>query len=277
MKLHRKIKSHFSAFRCGMRKYHSTAKMCVAQVFDGNLLPVTSGYVVRLVRLVILTAVFGSLLRGGADADGMRVSQALTYTLLASVFSEQLYIFTPATTALWEGSIISRFTRPLPVMGGLMAETAGKWIPSLLFYSLPVLLIAPLLGVNILPADFRSGLLFVLSMVLSISLGFAIDFIFSAVAMCLKNGCWAALMIRESVSELLSGALIPFALLPVGVGNVLSMLPFGSIASAPLSIYIGLGNPVRILAQQLIWNIVLWTVAYRSFHKSQEEMISYGG
>lgn len=84
--------------------------------------------------------------------------------------------------------------------------------------------------------------------------------------------------IRENLASVMSGSLIPFALFPWGIGQVLSWLPFGSIASAPLSIYTGLTEDVgKLLLIQLFWNVVIWYLAVVSYRKSEEEMISYGG
>lgn len=117
-----------------LRRNLATVRMCATQSFDGNFLFVFGGYAVRLVRMAVLIAVFRSL----PPDKGMTFAQMLTYTVLASVLSEQLYFDTPATTALWEGSIVGRFTRPVPVLSDLVAETIGRWFPSLIFYTVPV-------------------------------------------------------------------------------------------------------------------------------------------
>lgn len=251
----------------------ATVRMCATQSFDGNFLFVFAGYAVRLVRMAILIAVFRSL----PPNEGMSFTQMLTYTVLASALSEQLYFDTPATTALWEGSIVGRFTRPVPVLSDLVAETIGRWFPSLIFYTVPVCVAASFFGVRLLPPNTVRGLLFIVSLLLSISLGFAVDFIFSSIAMRLKNGCWAALAVREAVTALFSGLLVPFALLPKGLADVLSLLPFGSLAGAPLSIFVGTGDPFRLIGFSLFWNVVLWPTSVASFWKSRDKMISYGG
>lgn len=255
------------------RRNLGTVRMCATQSFDGNFLFVSAGYAVRLVRMAVLIAVFRSL----PPYEGMSFAQMLTYTVLASALSEQLYFDTPATTALWEGSIVGRFTRPVPILSDLVAETIGRWFPSLIFYTVPVCVAASFLGVRLSPPNAVLGLLFVVSLLLSISLGFAVDFIFSSIAMRLKNGCWAALAVREAVTALFSGLLIPFALLPKGVADVLSLLPFGSLAGAPLSIFVGTGDPLRLIGLSLFWNVLLWPASVAFFWKSRDRMISYGG
>lgn len=261
-----------------MKRFLATVSLCARQALDGNLLGVCGEYAVRFVQFLLLTLIWRALASVGADLGGMTLGALLTYSLMASVWRQQLNILTPATSALWEGSLIGRFTRPVSILHSLAAETIGRWwIPVFVFYGLPVWALSPLLGVSPLPAGPVWGLLSLLSLALSASLGFALDLCFSALAMRLKNGCWAATQVREAVYELLSGAIIPFALMPAPVARVFALLPFGSIASAPLSLYIGSASPLPTLALQAIWNVLLWPAALFVFSKSRERMVSYGG
>ena len=248
------------------------------QVFDGNLFQILSEYFMRFMQFFMLTLIWRSLASGGADMGGMDISRLLTYTLMTSVLRQQLDIITPATSALWEGSIIGRYTRPLPVLYSLAAETIGRWwIPVFFLYGLPLWLVSPLMGINPLPQSLSHGLLAICSLILSTSLGFALDFLFASLAMRMKNGCWTVTQMREALFALVSGALIPFSLMPVPIAKVLSLLPMGSIAHAPLTIYVGEGVAWQLIALQAAWNIVLWPIALYVFKKSEERMISYGG
>jgi ABC-2 type transport system permease protein len=261
-----------------LKKYYATISMCAVQAFDGNFLCVAADYAVRFIRFFILILIWRSLAAAGANFNGLTLDRILTYLLMASVLHQQLNIITPATSALWEGSIIGRYTRPVPVIGSFVAETVGRWwIPVFLFYGLPLWLVSPLLGINPLPASPACGFLSVLSLALSASLGFAMDILFAALAMLMKNGSWAAVMVREALASIFSGALIPFAVLPWNLGRIFALLPFGSIANAPLSVYIGTGDTPRLFLLQIFWNITIWIAAVRFYHKSEERMISFGG
>ncbi len=258
--------------------YRATSALCTRQVFDGNLLNVTGEYWIRFIGFFLLTLLWRSLAGAGAELGGMTLPQLLTYSMMAAVWRQQLDIITPATSALWEGSIVGRYLRPISVIGSFAIETVGRWwIPVFLFFSLPLWLFSPLLGINPLPAGPLWGAAALGSLALSASLGFAIDLLFASLAIRMKNGCWAAVQIREAVFALLSGALIPFSMLPEGVGTVFSLLPFGSIASAPLNLYVGAGDPRQLLFLQFAWNLLLWPLALWIFHKSEERMVSYGG
>ena len=258
--------------------FRAVAGLSARQVFDGNLFQVMGEYVMRFMQFLLLTLIWRSLASGGADLGGMPLNQLLTYTLMASVLRQQLDIITPATSALWEGSIIGRYTRPMEIFHSLTAETIGRWwVPVFLFYGLPLWILSPLLGINPLPSSAANGFLALVSLAMSASLGFALDFLFASLAMRMKNGCWAVTHMRGALFALLSGAFIPFSMMPASIARILALLPMGSVAHAPLSLYVGQGDAVTLLLLQAGWNIVLWPLARIVFKKSEERMISYGG
>jgi len=122
------------------------------------------------------------------------------------------------------------------------------------------------------------GILSLISLILAASIGFAVDLLFASFAMNLKNGCFAALAVREAIYSLLSGEMIPFSLYPQNLGKLFSLLPLGSVAHGPLTIYTGTALfPLKVLALQLFWAVILWALAIYAFEKSKERMISYGG
>jgi ABC-type uncharacterized transport system permease subunit len=83
-------------------------------------------------------------------------------------------------------------------------------------------------------------------------------------------------MLRGAILGVLSGALLPLAILPWGLGKVFDWLPFASMASAPLRIYTGTGSwPVLLL--QAGWAVVLWLVAAWLWRACRERLVGYGG
>ena len=272
-------KSSLTGFGFHLKAVFSTMFMCTKQIFDGGFLCVAGGYFFQAVQFVMLIFIWKSLASNGVLPGGAHLDGLMTYTLMSTIFHQELNIISPATSSLWEGSIIGRFLRPMPVEISFFAETVGKWwIPNFLFFGLPLWLSASFLEIRPWPVTAFSGVLAFFSLLLAASLGFAIDLLFSAFAMYLKNGCWAALAVREAVYSLLSGEMIPFSLFPFGMGKIFSLLPLGSVAHGPLTIYTGTsGNPWAVLGLQIFWNVVLWIAAERIFKKSKERMISFGG
>jgi ABC-2 type transport system permease protein len=120
-------------------------------------------------------------------------------------------------------------------------------------------------------------MLFVLSLLLSISVGLALEFIMGALLVYFELTPWSINRTREAVVALMSGRVIPLVLLPWGVGRVLEWLPFAATVSAPLRIYGGVADPWRLLAMQLGWSVVLWPTAMWMWNANRQRLVSYGG
>ena len=234
-------------------------------------------YLLRFMRVALLLAIWRTLFRGRAEVGGLPLAAVLTYTLIAEVFAEPLSGYTSLTDAFWDGTIATRFLRPMNLFGQFAAEVSGRWVFNFAVFSLPLLVGAPLFGFNPLPASPQSGLLFVVSLALSISVGMALDYISGGIAVGLEMSPGVLERTRRAVGGLLSGAIIPLTLMPWDLGKALIWTPFAALASAPLQIYIGRGDPIRLIALQAFWAVVLWPIASRLWSAMRERMVSYGG
>ena len=259
-----------------LNSFLSTIKISCKQEFSGGVLPVFKKQILNYIWFFLMIQVW--IFIANNSEISMTKSQLLTYSLMSTIFRPQMDIISSATSSLWEGSIIGRYTRPMHIFSSFIAETIGKWwIPSFFTLAIPLILLATFININPLPFSFFTGIMGFISLLLSASLGFAMDFIFSALAMHLKDKCWAALQIRESILNLLTGAIIPLSLMPIAIGNILKILPFASLSSVPINIYIGIIDPLNSIVLQIFWNILFWKIAFVVYKKSEEEMISFGG
>ncbi|HLV81993.1 MAG TPA: ABC-2 family transporter protein [Chthonomonadaceae bacterium] len=257
-------------------KYGKTIAMAAAgQIGESPLF--LMDYLLRFLRVALLLSVWRLLFAGRGAVSGMTLPALLTYTLIAEAFAEPLLCRTEMAFAFWDGSIATRFLRPMGLFAQFALEAFGRWSVGFVAFSLPLLLCAPLLGVNPLPANGLAELLFLPSLALSISVGLAMDFIFAALALVFEGEVYALSRVRQALAALLSGAFLPLALMPWGLGKVFDWLPFASMASAPLRIYTGTGRSAWLLAVQLGWTLILWPVAGWMWRTSRERMVSYGG
>lgn len=255
------------------KPYLATARMSALEQNYFGLGEVIGGYAIRALRLFALLSLWRALFSQGADTNGMTLNALLSYTAASAAFSDLLDVRTPASAWMHEGSILSQYMRPMGIFSQLAAHTAGGFVTPFFLFSLPVLLILALLGIDVLP---KSPWFFV-SLSLSVSLGFAVDFLFACLVIRLKNAAWLIETIRRAVTALFSGAVIPFALLPWGIGDALALSPFASLAGAALSLFAGLAKAGDVLPLQIFWNALLWPAALWLFSKSRERMVSHGG
>jgi ABC-type uncharacterized transport system permease subunit len=258
------------------RGYVSTAALTATSLVGDSPL-FLADYGLRIARMAVLLALWRAIFGERAAAGGLTLAAVLTYTLVAEVFAEQLQPRTELSEAFWNGSVALRYLRPLGLFGQFIAEMAGRWLVGFLLCALPVLLLAPLLGVDPRPASPTAGALFLLSLALGITVGLALEFIFGALAVALDQNVYVSELVRAAVGALLSGAIVPLALLPWGLGAAFAWLPFAATAAAPLEIYTGIGPPLPLLARQAVWALLLWPLAHWLWWTNRERITIYGG
>jgi ABC-2 type transport system permease protein len=234
-------------------------------------------YLFRFLRVVVLLSVWQLAYSGKGVVSGLSVGAVLTYALVAEVFADQLTTRTELWVSLRDGSIAVSFLQPFGLVGQFTARMVGRWLFSLAFFSLPLLLVSPLLGVDPRPASPAAGVAFVASLLLAITVGVALEFIFGAMLGYFEQSVYAIDSMRAALTLIVSGALIPLQLMPWGLGEVLQWLPFASVASAPLRIYTGAGDVVPLLALQLAWALVLWPFARWLWNRNRERLVAFGG
>ncbi|MCL2832702.1 MAG: hypothetical protein FWD78_05995 [Treponema sp.] len=256
-----------------MKGIVSTIKMSAGGKLNGGVPALFAGYLLRIIYLLPMVFLWRSLANGGADLGGFTLDKLLTYTCVSAVLRSQLDVQSGAVTWHYDGKILDLYRRPQTIFGQLVMTTIGGWLPEFVLFSLPFVIILPLFGVNLVPCSAW----FLPSLALSISLGFAVDFLFSCFIIRMQNANWMAYTLRYAITMLFSGAVIPFDLLPWNIGGVFKLLPFGSLAAAPLTLFTGMTDAITVIPLQVFWNILLWPLAVLAFRKSMEKMVSYGG
>jgi ABC-2 type transport system permease protein len=255
-----------------IKKYKKTAQMTMRGQTNGGLIYLLPNIIVRLLYLLPLMFLWRVVMSSGVEV-GMNTTQMLSYTYVSALLTELLVVRTVASSWNYEGLLISLYIRPISIFGHLISQTVGSSIPMLLMFSLPMLLIAPCFGIIVVPAS----LWFFPSLLLCISLGFAIDFLFACLTIRLRGMSWLVYVIRLAIVSLFSGTVIPFMILPFGLEKIFALQPFGSLGGAPLSIFTGIAAPLDIIEIQIFWNLLLWPLTFIIFKKSQEGLMSYGG
>lgn len=260
-----------------LRGYLKTAAMAASGVMGDDSLFLVN-YLMRLLRVALFFSLWRLILHGRGEIAGYTLGMTLTYTLISEVCRDLLECRTWLEMGFWDGSVSTRFLRPMGIFAQFAAEWSGAIAFHFVFFSLPLLLLAPLFGVNPFPPNLQAGLLFILSLALAVFTGLGLEYLFSGVAIALRLHPYVFNRMRGALGELLSGALLPFAFLPFGLGKVFAYLPFAGQASTPLSIYVGGANDApRLMALQVFWGAALWIGASQLWNRNREKVIAYGG
>jgi ABC-2 type transport system permease protein len=234
-------------------------------------------YLFRILRVVLLVSIWRIVMAPDQAVSGMTLDAVMTYTLIAAAFAPLLDVRTTLVWTIWNGTVVSRWLQPIGMPGLYLSEQAGEWAFSLATFALPLMLLAPLLGVDPRPASLGHGGLFVLSLALGVTVGLAIDFLFGALMLFMSETLWGIEQLRNATGVLLSGALLPLQLYPWGLGDVFAWLPFAAMGSAPLRIYTGTGDAFVLIGSQVAWALVLWPLSAWAWRANRERMASMGG
>ena len=234
-------------------------------------------YMIRFVRLLVLLAVW-QVVFDSRDLAGVAVLGTVqTYTLVAGAFGTFLDARTDLGEAIWDGRIATWFVAPVPVLGHAIAVMIGRWVPVFGGFTVPVLLAAPLLGVDARPASLLAGMLFVPSLACSVSIGLAADLLLASLMVATGWSVWDMQRLRTAFGTLLTGAVIPLAFFPWGLGGALAWTPLAAMASAPLRIYTGDGNAWNLVAGQIVWVVLMGGASLAIWSRMRERLIGYGG
>ena len=255
-----------------MNKYMKTAYMSATEKTNGGVVYLLPGILIKVFTLIPLIFLWRVVMSSSADVS-MSLEQMLSYAYVSALLADMLVVKTAASGWLSEGVLLKLYGRPISVIGQLVSQTVGGWTPMLLMFSLPMLMIAPLFSIRLIP----ESAMFLLSLLLCISLGFAIDLLFACMSIKLRNMNWLIGRVRVAITTIFSGTIIPIRLLPFGLAEIMKYQPFACLGGAPLSIFVGAADVVETIMLQIGWNLVLWPVALLVWKKSQEGMVSYGG
>ena len=256
-----------------MKQFFATAKMRVKESSTFGAVNLLGGYLLRVAGTLAMLMIWRQLADANGDLGGMTLEQLITFTLLTTMLHPMLDVRTPISSWLHEGVLIGLYQRPMGVLSQLTAMTLGGWCTHLALLSLPLLLFTPLLGGFLTP---RSGWFFP-SLALAVVQGFCVDFLFGCLIVRASNMSWQIECLRGALTGLLTGAVIPFALLPGRLGELLSLSPLGTLAGASLSLFVGTGDPATLIPAQLLWTALLLPLSLYCFQRSTEGMMSYGG
>lgn len=256
-----------------MKPTMATMRMCLKESSYFGIVNLAHTYLIKLFGTLFMLMIWRMIAPDGVEAGGMTYQQLATFTLMTSILSPMLDVRTPVSSWLHEGTLLSLYQRPMGVMTQLVSMTLGRWGTHLVFFSLPLYLLMPALGGSRLPASPW----FLPSLCLAVTQGFLVDFLFACLIVRAANLSWQIESLRRALTGLLTGAVIPFSLLPWGIGQALELSPMGTLAGATLSLYIGSGDAARLLPAQAFWTAVLLPLSLYLFHKSTERMMSYGG
>ena len=177
-----------------------------------------------------------------------------------------------------KGDIILDLLKPLSYRGMLFFRMLGT--AGLEFAATFVLIGSVYLAVNGL--QYLSGMrtaLFLISLFLGMGVKFCIQYLFSLLCFYTDNS-YGVTKAREILTNFFSGALIPLAMFPGVLRDVVNVLPFQGIIYTPCCVFIGTfsaGESMMSILLQIVWIAVLGLLGTLFGKKAFGVISMYGG
>jgi ABC-2 type transport system permease protein len=175
-----------------------------------------------------------------------------------------------------DGNVAMDLVRPIATQRVMFAQVLGGLPTETLIIGGVAAGFALLAGPIPLP---HNPMLVLVSLLLVIPIRFALGFLTALLVFWTQNFhgvSWA----RNAVSQVLSGSLVPLALMPGWLRATAAVLPFASLTSTPALIYLGKVEgtaALALVALQIFWAVVLWYAAQLAFRGASRQVTVHGG
>lgn len=263
-----------------VKRYISIARMALQQTLAYRGTAIFQVLILFL-WIAILFSFWGSAYQGRERIAGYSLSDMRTYILLAYAMNAMVgwRVGSAMMARIRTGEIVIDMIRPLNYRTSQLANAVGNGIVEG-FISFGIAVGLGLIFFDIQPPDspLAAGL-FVISVLIGFVTKVLVIFLITLLTFWTLQGVglmWA----QQAVIAILSGTLVPLALLPGWIRVIAEVLPLRGIVATPVSIYLGTSTGVTLLgllALQVAWLAVLWWFTDRAWIRAFRAVEIQGG
>jgi ABC-2 type transport system permease protein len=251
-----------------------------------------STYTAATVAGIFTNSVFGliysyaylELWHAAPHAGGYDARDAVTYVWLGQSLIMTVAMWSGGTTddlneRIRTGDVSIDLYRPVPVLWWYYAGDLGRASYHFLTRGLAPSVIGLVLFHIRGPASALATLAFVVSIVLAVTVSFAVRFLVAATAFWVLDSSGIKLM-SAVLSMALSGMVLPLNLFPGALGAVVNALPWASYVQVPIDVYLGQHAGDDLLAAlgfQALWAVLLLACCAFVLDRATRKVVVQGG
>jgi ABC-2 type transport system permease protein len=263
------VRLYWELARCGFRRtaiYRSAALSgAITNTFFGFLRAYT----------------FIALYQTRGEAGGYTLADALAFTFITQGMAALIGLWSwwPIAESVQTGQVASDLSRPYDYQLAWLAQDYGRALFQLLARSTPPFVVGMIAFGIALPADPLIWLAIVPSLVLAITVSFGWRFILN-----LTTFWWidhrGVASTSLLVAVLFSGFLVPIAMWPDGLREVVYLLPFAAMVAIPIDVFLGKLQGVDLLAAlalQAFWAVVMLALGRLVLSAALHKLVVQGG
>ncbi len=253
-----------------------------ARVRFADLLANRTRFLVGVFSYLVYVSVYYSIYRAvygvGETIGGLSLAEALSYVavvwLLRSFYTSTLD--RDLTEEVRQGDIALSLLRPVDFNLAKLAGAAGEMGFRALFFTLPAAVVILLVYPVLPPAGLAAGFGFLLSALLASAVYVQLNLLVGLSAVFSEHtiGIQRA---KNAMLDLFGGVLLPLSFYPEWAQSILAWLPFGAVAYAPVSLYLGKLGALEVLGVQALWAVALYAVSRWLWRRAAYHLTVQGG
>jgi ABC-2 type transport system permease protein len=243
-----------------------------------------SGIFTNSVFGLIYSYAYIALWRAAPDAGGYDVRDAVTYVWLGQSLIMTVALWSGGTTddlneRIRSGDVAIDLYRPVPLLWWYYAGDLGRGVYHFLSRGLAPSLIGLVLFHIRPPASPLLAVGFLVSVILAITVSFAIRFLVAATAFWVLDSSGFKVM-SGVCAMFLSGMVLPLNLFPGWFGTLVNALPWSAFVQVPIDVYLGRhpgGDLFAALGFQVMWAVVLFAACGVVLDRATRKVVVQGG
>lgn len=231
-----------------------------------------------IIQFVAIFYLWNAIYSNNLIIDGYNKSEMLNYTIISYLITLILpkFITKEIGWKVKDGSINDILIKPYSLKTYYFFYSISDLIFMFIFIGIPVLVVSLYKGLLL---NTNYIICFFITLIFAYIINYLISYILGLSSFWLTNnsGIYQA---YEIVLIFLSGGIIPINMFSKSLIMLLNILPFSSIYSTPIEIYLNKYNNSEIFNKimvQLIWIIILNTISNYIYKKARYNLDSLGG
>lgn len=252
----------------------------VPKVYLAYSLWVWVSLILNTITLTIFVFFWRAVYSNSATIGGLDLKTTLTYILMAQIFIplSQINMIFEMGYNLREGGIAHVLLRPVDLQVSYYAQALASLATDLLLQA-PLALAATLIFDLQWPTDLRVWGVFIISALLGRSVLFFFDYMLGCLTF-YTTEVWGLGVLVYGMGLFFSGSLIPLAMLPGWLNNLVFTFPFAQALYIPISLLSGI-SPIsqtpRLWLIQIAWLVGLLLLSRLVFRVAIRKVTVQGG
>lgn len=262
------------------KRYKGFAKCAISAKINYRI-ALLMGIANSSVEIIASLFLWQALFAEQSMISGYTWSDMIVYILIAFVLNATLGYTTEKDIAeqVLNGSISMDLIKPINYQSRCLFQTMGsslvEGIIAIVIASLAALVLCDI-GGYLIPVR---CLLLIVSLLMAFLIKFEISYIGGLCCFFTSNG-YGVLYLRQVITDIFSGALLPISFYPLWFQKLAGVLPFQSIVYTPTQVFLGRltqGETIHVLVLQLAWIVVLWIFGHFFFRFAIRKVTIQGG